>query len=269
MHPFVDRKVPIITDAILVDPKFGTGAVKVTPAHDFNDFATGKRHNLEEINILNARRHAQRRRPARSQGSTASRAHRGEEGARRRRASRAAAKPHLLTLPKCQRSGDIVEPMISTQWFCEMKAMAEAAIKAVRDGRTEDHPGGVDEDLRPLARATSRTGASRVSSGGVTRSPPGTARSGEITCREPHEACADRCGSSGLQADPDVLDTWFSSGLWPFSTLGWPNDTPDLKKFYPTSDLETGYDILFFWVARMMMFGLHFMREVALQAHPA
>lgn len=256
VHPFVDRLVPIITDAILVDPKFGTGAVKVTPAHDFNDFATGKRHNLPEINILNldGTMNAEAGPFAgleRKRARTAVKKALDEKGLAR------GAKPHILTLPKCQRSGGVVEPMISTQWFCKMKNMADAAIEAVRDGRTKIIPEEWTKTYDHFLENIQDWCVSRQLWWGH-QIPAWHGPNGEIKVSRTRPP---ECGEGWTQ-DPDVLDTWFSSALWPFSTLGWPNETNALKKFYPASDLETGYDILFFWVARMMMFGLHFMGEV-------
>jgi len=259
-HPFVDREIPIVTDAILVDPKFGTGAVKVTPAHDFNDFATGKRHGLEEIAIFD---------------ETGKVNENGGEfkGLDRREARKAVkkkleevgfaegTKPHTLTLPKCQRCGTIVEPMISTQWFVRMKPLAEPALQAVAEGRTKIIP----EEWRK----TYDHFLTNIQDWCISRQlwwghqiPAWFCDQGHVTvARETPSACGT-CQSTKLEQDPDVLDTWFSSALWPFSTLGWPEKTPALEKFYPGSDLETGYDILFFWVARMMMMGLHFMGDV-------
>jgi valyl-tRNA synthetase len=262
LHPFVDRKVPVITDAILVDPKFGTGAVKVTPAHDFNDFATGKRHGLAEISIFNL------------DGTLNAEAGRfeGLERKRARTAVKAAldelglargSKPHILTLPKCQRSGGVVEPMISTQWFVKMQGMADAALAAVRDGRTEIVPAEWKKTYDHFLENIQDWCVSRQLWWGH-QIPAWHGPDGEI--RVALERPAECAGPEWAQ-DPDVLDTWFSSALWPFATLGWPEQTDALAKFYPTnpeqtSDLETGYDILFFWVARMMMFGLYFMKEV-------
>ncbi|AKV04242.1 Valyl-tRNA synthetase [Labilithrix luteola] len=256
VHPFVDRLVPIITDAILVDPKFGTGAVKVTPAHDFNDFATGKRHNLPEINILNldGTMNAEAGPFAgleRKRARTAVKKALDEKGLAR------GAKPHILALPKCQRSGGVVEPMISTQWFCKMKNMADAAIEAVRDGRTKIIPEEWTKTYDHFLENIQDWCVSRQLWWGH-QIPAWHGPNGEIKVSRTRPP---ECGEGWTQ-DPDVLDTWFSSALWPFSTLGWPNETNALKKFYPANDLETGYDIIFFWVARMMMFGLHFMGEV-------
>jgi valyl-tRNA synthetase len=256
VHPFVDRTIPIITDAILVDPKFGTGAVKVTPAHDFNDHATGKRHGLEEINIfeLDGTLNAQGGPFA---GLDRKRARTAVKKALDERGLSRGAKPHVLTLPRCQRSGGVVEPMISTQWFCKMKDMADEAMKAVHDGRTKIIPEEWTKTYDHFLSNIQDWCISRQLWWGHAI-PAWHGPNGEI--RVARTKPAD-LGPEWV-ADPDVLDTWFSSGLWPFSTLGWPNDTPALRKFYPASDLETGYDILFFWVARMMMFGLYFMKDV-------
>jgi len=251
-HPFVDRSFPIVTDAILVDPKFGTGAVKVTPAHDFNDFATGKRHGLEEINIsnldgtLNAN-------AGRFAGMDRKEARRAVKRALEEKGLARGSKPHTLTLPRCQRSGGVVEPMISTQWFLSMKAMAEKALEAVHSGRTVIVPGEWSKTYDHFLENIQDWCVSRQLWWGH-QIPAWHGSDGEIrVARERPEECG-----AGWTQDSDVLDTWFSSALWPFSTLGWPGETPALRRFYPASDLETGYDILFFWVARMMMFGLHF-----------
>lgn len=259
-HPFVSRLIPIVTDAILVDPKFGTGAVKVTPAHDFNDFATGKRHGLEEIAVFDEEGRVN--------------AEGGEfQGLDRREARKAikrkleelgfarGTKPHILTLPKCQRCGTIVEPMISTQWFVKMEPLAKPALEAVADGRTQIVPEEWKKTYDHFLTNIQDWCISRQLWWGH-QIPAWFCEKGHVTVsREAPKACGD-CNSRELRQDEDVLDTWFSSALWPFSTLGWPEKTPALAKFYPASDMETGYDILFFWVARMMMFGLYFMKDV-------
>ncbi len=260
VHPFVPRRVPIITDAQLVDPKFGTGAVKVTPAHDWNDFATGKRHKLEEINILekDGKLNANAgsfvgldRFVARKQVK----AKLEELGLAR------GSKAHLLTLPRSQRSGTVVEPIISTQWFVRMQPLAAPAIAAVEDGRTQIIPEHWKKTYFHWMREIQDWCISRQLWWGH----PIPAWYC-VACQHTHVALeaparCEKCSGSVTQ-DEDVLDTWFSSGLWPFSTLGWPDKTLELDRFYPTSDLETGYDILFFWVARMMMMGMHFMGDV-------
>jgi len=263
VHPFVDRKIPIITDAILVDPKFGTGAVKVTPAHDWNDFATGKRHKLEEISIFN-KDGTLNENAGKFQGLDRKRARTAVKAALDALGVARGSKPHVLTLPRCQRSGGVVEPMISTQWFLDMKAMARSAMEAVNDGHTQIIPAEWKKTYDHFLENIQEWCVSRQLWWGhqipAWHGPDGAIR----VARERPAECTEE---NGWTQDPDVLDTWFSSALWPFATLGWPDATPALAKFYPTnasqtSDLETGYDILFFWVARMMMFGLYFMKEV-------
>jgi valyl-tRNA synthetase len=257
-HPFVNRKIPIVTDAVLVDMKFGTGVVKVTPAHDPNDFATGKRHNLEEINIFTL------------DGKVNENG--GEFAGLDRFVARKAvkkrllelglergSKKHIMTRPISQRSGSVVEPMISTQWFVKMQPLAEPAIKAVETGETVIIPEDWTKTYYHWMRNIQDWCISRQLWWGHSIPAFYCQKCEHINVtREDPKACA-KCGSTDLKADEDVLDTWFSSGLWPFSTLGWPDKTADLEKFYPSSDMETGYDILFFWVARMMMMGIHFM----------
>jgi valyl-tRNA synthetase len=258
-HPFVPRTLPIITDPVLVDPKFGTGAVKVTPAHDFNDFATGKRHGLEEINVLsfdgtlnaNAGPFA---------GLDRKEARRAVKRELEKKGLARGAKPHTLTLPRCQRSGGVVEPMISTQWFLRMQPLADRALQAVRSGETVIIPGEWTKTYDHFLENIQDWCVSRQLWWGHQIPAWHNPENGAMkVARERPKEC-----DQGWTQDPDVLDTWFSSALWPFSTLGWPNETPALKKFYgaANSDLETGYDILFFWVARMMMLGLHFMGRV-------
>ena len=261
-HPFVDREIPIITDDILVDMEFGTGAVKVTPAHDFNDFATGKRHGLEEVNILNLDG------TLNASGGEFAGQDRFEarEAVKRRLAElglERGSKPHLMTLPRSQRSGSIVEPIISTQWFVKTKPLAEPALEAVRTGRTQIIPAEWVKTYEHWLTNIQDWCISRQLWWGHQIPAWHCGACGHVTVtREERVEKCEKCGSTSVEQDPDVLDTWFSSGLWPFSTLGWPNETPELKRFYPSDDMETGYDILFFWVARMMMMGLYFMGDV-------
>jgi valyl-tRNA synthetase len=259
LHPFVDRKVPIIADAQLVDMRFGTGAVKVTPAHDPNDFLTGKRHNLPQITILelDGKLNAQGG-PFAGQDRFAARKAVKEKlaalGLTR------AEKPHPMVKPRCQRCNTVVEPMISTQWFCKMDALAKPAIEAVESGKTTIVPEHWTKTYFHWMKNIQDWCISRQLWWGHSI-PASYCPDGHITVsRTTPDACGT-CASKQLTPDPDVLDTWFSSALWPFSTLGWPKETPDLKRFYPTNDMETGSDILFFWVARMMMMGIHFLGE--------
>ncbi|HTA91476.1 MAG TPA: valine--tRNA ligase [Polyangiaceae bacterium] len=261
-HPFVNRDIPIITDAILVDMAFGTGAVKVTPGHDFNDFATGKRHKLEEINILNLDGTLNGE-CAQFAGLTVKQARGAVKKALAEAGFERATKAHKLQLPRCTRSNTVVEPIISTQWFVDMKPLAAPALAAVREKRTEIIPAEWEKTYEHFLNNIQDWCISRQLWWGHQIPAFHCEDCGHITVtRDEHPSTCGKCGKSNLTQDPDVLDTWFSSGLWPFSTLGWPDETAALARFYPTSDLETGYDILFFWVARMMMMGLHFMGEV-------
>jgi valyl-tRNA synthetase len=261
VHPFVDRLVPVVADAVLVDPKFGTGAVKVTPAHDFNDFATGKRHGLEFVTVLDfAGKMNEAAGPFRGldrfEARKAVKKKLAELGLAR------GSKPHTLTLPRSERNGSVVEPMLSTQWFVSMKGMAQKALAAVADGRTAIVPADWVKTYNHFLENIQDWCVSRQLWWG--HQVPAfycDACAEVIVAREDPAACP-KCRAPSPRRDPDVLDTWFSSALWPFATLGWPEKTPALARFYPASDLETGYDILFFWVARMMMFGLHFMGDV-------
>jgi valyl-tRNA synthetase len=259
-HPFVDREIPIITDGVLVDKEFGTGAVKVTPAHDFNDFATGKRHKLEEINILTLDGRINEL-GGQFSGMTIKDARKAVKKALADRGLERGSKAHKLQLPKSQRSGVVVEPMISTQWFLNTKPLANKALAAVASGETVILP----EEWRK----TYDHWLNNIQDWCISRQLWWGHRIPAWYCsecsaisvgREAVTAC-QTCGGTQLNQDPDVLDTWFSSALWPFSTLGWPENTLELKRFYPSTDMETGYDILFFWVARMMMMGIHFMGQ--------
>jgi valyl-tRNA synthetase len=258
--PLMDREIPVILDE-LADPEFGTGVVKVTPAHDPNDFEAGRRHNLAKIQVI------------------------GEDGvitaaggkyagldrfeARKQVLADLCAlgalvktEDYALNIGKCARCGTVVEPLVSTQWFVKTKPLAEKAIEAVETGRIVFVPANWSKtyfewmyNIRDWCISRQLWWGHRVPA---------------WHCQECHEiivareapAKCDRCGSANLVQDTDVLDTWFSSGLWPFSTLGWPDQTEDLKAFYPTSLLITGFDILFFWVARMAMLGIEFMGDV-------
>ncbi len=260
-HPFVDRLIPIIADAILVDPKFGTGAVKITPAHDFNDHATGKRHGLEQITILNLDG-TMNDKAGQFAGLDRFVARKAVKKALEEKGLVRGTKPHELVLPRSERSGTIVEPMISTQWFVKMQPLAEPALAAVREGKTVIIPEEWAKTYEHWMTNILDWCISRQLWWGHRIPAFHCAACGHITVTnaEAVSAC-EKCGAADPRQDEDVLDTWFSSGLWPFATLGWPENTDALKKFYPASDLETGYDILFFWVARMMMMGIHFMGQ--------
>ncbi|MCB2202450.1 valine--tRNA ligase [bacterium] len=254
--PIVGREIPVIADDY-VDREFGTGALKITPAHDPNDYEIGVRHNLEFINVLNKdatiNEHGDKyegldRFDARKQLW----ADMDDEGLVIK------VEPYMMKVPRSQRGGEIIEPMVSTQWFVDIQEMAKHALDAVRDGEIEIIPERFKkvyynwmENIRDWCISRQLWWGHRIPVWYC------DACNEMMVAREDPDAC-EHCGSSEIHQDPDVLDTWFSSGLWPFSTLGWPDQTPDLAYFYPTSVLETGYDILFFWVARMIMDGLEF-----------
>ena len=258
--PLVNREIPIIADDF-VDPKFGTGVVKVTPAHDPNDFAAGNRHNLPRIQVIGF--------DAKMTAEAGPYAGLDRFEARKRVVADLEKlglidkiEPHTHSVGKCQRSGVVVEPMVSKQWFARMKPLAEKAMAAVRDGRTTIEPEQWRntyfqwlENIRDWCVSRQLWWGHRIPAWycedcGET-----------IVARQDPAACT-KCSSKKLRQETDVLDTWFSSGLWPFSTLGWPDQTADLKKYYPTELMIMGYEILFFWCARMMMLGLEFMGDV-------
>src|SRR5487761_454131 len=256
--PLTGRRIPIVADAH-VDPSFGTGAVKVTPAHDPNDFEIGRRHDLPVLAVMD------------DHGVIT--AHGPFEGLDRFEARPAVVaalredgrivkeiRPYVHAVGHCSRCSTTVEPRLSLQWFVNVAPLAKAAGDAVRDGRVKISPpelnaryfGWVD-DMHDWCISRQLWWGHRI--------PVWYGPDGEVRCVGPDETAPE-----GWTQDPDVLDTWFSSALWPFSTLGWPEDTPDLRAFYPTSVLITAYDILFFWVARMMMFGLYAMRGTSPEA---
>ncbi len=251
--PLMGRDIPVIEDEV-ADPEFGTGVVKVTPAHDLNDFEAGRRHNLAKIQVID---HAGRM-------TAAAGAYAGLDRmeARNRVVTDLDAlgliekiEAYELSLGKCQRCKTAVEPLISTQWFVRTKPLAEPAIRVVENGSIQFTPENVTKtyyewmyNIRDWCISRQLWWGHRIPAwycGDCNEM---------MVAREAPERC--KCGSTQIEQDPDVLDTWFSSGLWPFSTLGWPDDTADLRMFYPTSLMITGFDILFFWVARMIMMGL-------------
>ncbi|HMD40747.1 MAG TPA: valine--tRNA ligase, partial [Candidatus Acidoferrum sp.] len=268
--PLMNREIPIIADS-MVDREFGTGAVKITPAHDQNDFEVGKRHKLAEIDVMTD--------DGRMNAAAGPYAGLDRFAARKKTVEDLKAlgllervTEHKNSIGICERSKTVVEPRISTQWFCAMKGLAEPALKAVReyepgkentiqivpDNRRQEFLNWLD-NIRDWTISRQLWWGHRI--------PAWYCGDCEhvIVAEEPPTKCA-KCGSEKLTQDPDVLDTWFSSGLWPFSTLGWPEKTADFEKYYPTSLLITGYDILFFWVARMAMLGIHFTGKVPFRA---
>ncbi|GAB4535852.1 MAG: valine--tRNA ligase [Anaerolineae bacterium] len=258
--PILNRPIPVIHDTY-VSMEFGTGALKITPGHDPNDFEIGQRHGLQIINVLN---------PDATMNENAG-PYAGLDRFECRaklwadmEASQLTIKTEKYTMqvPRSQRGGEVVEPMVSTQWFVKMEPLARAGLEAVRDGRIKIVPERFTrvyynwlENIRDWCISRQLWWGHRI--------PVWYCQDCKhmMAAREDPNQCQS-CGSARLEQDPDVLDTWFSSGLWPFSTLGWPDETDDLKRFYPTDVMETGYDILFFWVARMIMQGLEMTGQV-------
>ncbi len=260
MLPLMKREIPIIADA-MVDREFGTGAVKITPAHDPNDFEVGRRHKLAEIDVMTDD----------GKMNAAAGAYAGMDRfeARKRIVEDLKAlgllekiTEHTNAIGLCERSKTIVEPRTSTQWFCRMKPLAEPAIAAVERGEIQIIPDNRREEYFNWMRNIRDWTLSRQLWWGHRIPAWHCGDCKEIIVAREAPAKCTKCGSGKLEQDPDVLDTWFSSGLWPFSTLGWPAETPDFKTYYPTSLLITGYEILFFWVARMIMLGMHFTGKV-------
>lgn len=247
-HPFLDRKILVVADGH-VDPEFGTGAVKITPAHDPNDFEIGVRHGLPMPSIMDERgRIADTGTQFDGMDRFEARVKVREELASQGRIV-AEKRPYLHSVGHSERSGEPIEPRLSLQWWVKVESMAKAAGDAVRNGDIVIHPKSLEprwfawvDDMHDWCISRQLWWGHRI--------PIWHGPDGETVCVGPDETPPD-----GWIQDPDVLDTWFSSALWPFSTMGWPDRTPELEKFYPTSVLVTGYDILFFWVARMVMFG--------------
>lgn len=251
--PLTDRTIPVVADHH-VDPEFGTGAVKVTPAHDPNDFAIGQRHGLESMTVMDERGVITVAGPF--EGLDRFEARSAIVGALRGQGRIVAEKrPYVHSVGHCSRCRTTVEPRLSLQWWVKVETLAKAAGDAVRDGRVAIHPKEMEKRYFDWVDNLNDWCISRQLWWGH-RIPVWYGPEGEVVCVGPDEQPPT---GEGWTQDNDVLDTWFSSGLWPFSTLGWPEETPDLKKFYPTDVLLTGHDIIFFWVARMMMFGLYVM----------
>ena len=271
--PFRDAQIPVICDAILVDMAFGTGCVKVTPAHDPNDFDTGLRHKLEQLSILDLKGFVTIDGPF--------------KGMHRFDCRKAIAveleklgllrgvTPNAMRVGRCSRTNDIVEPLLMPQWFVDCSTMAAKSVAAVRNGDLKLTPPSHEvvwyhwlENIKPWCVSRQLWWGHRIPAYKVLRAGQPVAQDNWIVARNLDEAKSKAAAKFSLSAeeaaaleyeqDPDVLDTWFSSALWPFSTLGWPEKTPDFEKFFPGNLLETGHDILFFWVARMVMTSLHF-----------
>lgn len=254
--PILGRKIPVIADAY-VSKEFGTGALKITPGHDPHDYEIGQRHHLELINIMNKD----------ATLNENSGPYLGMERFKARKAIWAdmeaaglviKEEPYLMNVPRSQRGGEIVEPLVSTQWFVKMDSLAEMSAESVRNGEVKFVPERFTKVFLNWMDNIQDWCISRQLWWGH-RIPVWYCQNCHevIVAREDPTECP-KCGSVDLKQDPDVLDTWFSSGLWPFSVFGWPEETRDFRYFYPTSVMETGYDIIFFWVARMVMDGLFF-----------
>ncbi len=256
--PLMEREIPIITDE-LAQPEFGTGAVKVTPAHDPNDFQAGLRHNLPQIDLMDEYAHMNQN-AGRYAGLDRYEARKRVLDDLRAGNFLVAEKDYTIALGKCDRCGTTVEPRLSTQWFIKIKPLADRATEVVERGEITIVPDNYRQIYLNWMHNIHDWCISRQLWWGH-RIPAWHCKCGEIiVSREAPEKC-DKCGSNDFTQDTDVLDTWFSSGLLPFTTLGWPEKTRDQQVFYPTTLLITAYDILFFWVARMIMFGCHFMQD--------
>ncbi len=263
--PLVGRAIPIVADEH-ADPEKGSGAVKITPAHDFNDFAVGKRNNLEMINVLDRDACLNENVPEKFQGLDRFKVRTMVVAEMEELGLLEKIEKNAMQVPYGDRSGVVIEPWLTDQWYCDAKTLAEPCIKAVEDGRTRFVPKNWENTYFEWMRNIQPWCISRQLWWGH-RIPAWFGPDGEaFVAHDEAEAqtLADKHYGKSVELvqDEDVLDTWFSSALWPFSTLGWPDDTPDLKRYYPGDVLVTGFDIIFFWVARMMMMGMHFMGDV-------
>ncbi len=263
--PLVGRRIKIVADEY-ADPEQGSGAVKITPAHDFNDFEVGRRHDLELVNILDANAAINDNAPPAFRGLDRFAARKQVVAAIEAEGLLEKIENHTHMVPYGDRSEVVIEPWLTDQWYVDAKTMARPAIAAVEQGRTKFVPENWSKTYFEWMRNIQPWCISRQLWWGH-RIPAWYGPDGhifvELSQQDALDAAYTHYGrETELTRDPDVLDTWFSSALWPFSTLGWPEQTPELKRYYPTSTLVTGFDIIFFWVARMMMMGLHFMDEV-------
>jgi valyl-tRNA synthetase len=263
--PLVEREIPIILDE-LVDPAFGTGQVKVTPAHDPDDFAIGQRHNLEFVVVMDEEGKMNENAGAAFQGMDRFEARKAVVAAMQERGLLEKIEDYKTSIGHCQRCKTMIEPYQSLQWFVKMKPLAEPAIRVVKEGRIKFYPARWEkvyyawmENIRDWCISRQLWWGHRI--------PVWYCRScGEVIVSVDEPDKCPKCGSTNLERDEDVLDTWFSSWLWPFSPFGWPEQTDALKFWYPTDVLVTGYDIIFFWVARMIMAGMEFMDEIPYRA---
>ena len=263
--PLVGRRIPIVADEYS-DPERGSGAVKITPAHDFNDFEVGRRHDLEAINIFDKFARLNENAPEKYRGLDRFDARKKIVAEMEEQGLLDKIEPHTHAVPYGDRGGVPVEPYLTEQWYADAKKLAQEPIAAARDGRVKFVPErGRDEFFRWMENIQPWCVSRQLWWGHQIPAWYGPDKKVfvELTEEEARAAALKHYGKEvALERAPDVLDTWFSSALWPFSTLGWPDKTPELAKYYPTSVLVTGWDILFFWVARMMMMGMHFVKEV-------
>ncbi|MCT8974018.1 valine--tRNA ligase [Microbaculum marinisediminis] len=263
--PLVGREIPIVADEH-ADPETGSGAVKITPAHDFNDFEVGKRHDLPMINVLDAHARINENAPDKYIGMDRYEARKLIVEDLEALELVDKIEDHVHMVPYGDRSNVVIEPWLTDQWYVDAATLAKPAIEAVERGETVFVPRNWEKTYFEWMRNIQPWCISRQLWWGH-QIPAWYAPDGEVFVAESEEAALaqarEKYGEDvTLERDPDVLDTWFSSALWPFSTLGWPNETPELQRYYKTDVLVTGFDIIFFWVARMMMMGLHFMKEV-------
>ena len=259
--PLSDRKIPIIADDY-VDMEFGTGCVKITPAHDFNDYEIGQRHKLEVINVLTDNAAINLNAPTKYQGLDRFEARKAIVNDLEKQNLIEKIDPHTLMVPRGDRTNSIIEPYMTDQWFVKVKPLAEPAIDAVKNGSIRFVPENWEKTYFNWMENIEDWCISRQIWWGH-RIPAWYDKEGNYYVADSIEEAQEQAGKNvELIQDEDVLDTWFSSALWPFSTLGWPEATPEMSRFYPTSVLVTGFDIIFFWVARMIMFGLKFANDV-------
>lgn len=262
--PIVNRRIPIVADDY-ADPEKGSGAVKITPAHDFNDFEVGARHDLERINVFDENAALNENAPEKYQGMDRFEARKAIVAEMEELGLLEKVEENPMVVPYGDRSGVVVEPWLTDQWFADAKTLAQPAIEAVETGKTKFVPKQWENtyfewmrNIQPWCVSRQLWWGHRIP---AWYGPDGTVFVEETEAEALAAAESHYGQGTDLTQDPDVLDTWFSSGLWPFSTLGWPDKTPELERYYPGDVLVTGFDIIFFWVARMMMMGIHFMGE--------
>ncbi|MXZ44317.1 MAG: valine--tRNA ligase [Gammaproteobacteria bacterium] len=261
--PLADRKIPIVGDEH-VDMEFGTGCLKITPAHDFNDYVIGTKHNLDKISVITKQGRMNEKVPAEFRGLDRFDARTQIVTALEQKDLLEKIEPYEVQVPRGERSGVIVEPLITEQWWVDIKPLAEPALKKVEDGSIQFQPKRWENvyyswmrDLRDWCISRQQWWGHQI--------PAWYDDDGKVYVGRNEEEARAKAGlaeSVALTRDPDVLDTWFSSALWTFGTLGWPEQTEDLQKYHPTDVLVTGHDIIFFWVARMIMLTLHFTKEI-------